>query len=489
MNKYLRAVASNYFFLAVNTVFFLVITSVAINVMGEELFGLWSILNAIQLFSGIGVLGMDTVVNKYSSEDGDDAMSLNNIFSAAMLILLPMAGCVVLVILLARNWISGQFGLNPMQQEQFRTALTYTALSVVPQFLGRIPHGYLLSQIKNKQARTVELIVNMFMWTGIVIVAFFTENLTFMAIWVLLVQTAGMITLFSIVSKMISVRLQISFSCIRRMLSFSGYTFLGSLGVALFQQFDRIVVGIVLGPGLAGVYSVGTSVGLRISIITGQATEIMIPYASLKNSLGDTELLFSTFRRISKYISLMIAIVASGLIIWMHEILSIWISAEYASKYSVLFSFLIVAYSFLSLARMGHQTLVGLGQVKFASLVYLIVTIFMLLTLYFLSIYFGFWGAISANMIMIFLLLINVKVYATFSDAKIVKMCIADLKWGLMVPAICFGFMLLDPAVGVKTCVTLVWGIFVISYMCHDNFIKNQIKYFFSHSNQYNDIV
>ena len=49
MNKYLRAISSNLIFFTINAVFFLVITPVLIRVMGEEFYGLWTILMALML--------------------------------------------------------------------------------------------------------------------------------------------------------------------------------------------------------------------------------------------------------------------------------------------------------------------------------------------------------------------------------------------------------------------------------------------------------
>ena len=87
--KYLRAIFSNYIFFILNTIFFLVITSVSIRVMGEDFFGLWSIINAILLFSGVGTLGMGAIINKFGSEEGDLAAKAEEILTAGMIIIFP----------------------------------------------------------------------------------------------------------------------------------------------------------------------------------------------------------------------------------------------------------------------------------------------------------------------------------------------------------------------------------------------------------------
>ncbi len=122
----------------------------------------------------------------------------------------------------------------------------------------------------------------------------------------------------------------------------------------------------------------------------------------------------------------------------MHEILSLWISSDYADKYAGAFKILIVAYTLLSLCRSGHQTLIGLGKVKFTSLVYLFSSIFMLISLYFLSRFFGLIGAAIANLIMVILLVFNLYVYKTLSMQIRLRDVIEDLGWGIFLPLIVF---------------------------------------------------
>ena len=71
------------------------------------------------------------------------------------------------------------------------------------------------------------------------------------------------------------------------MLKFSFLLFTQSIANILSQQFDRLAVGFLLGPVFAGAYSIGTSVGLRLSIIAGLAATVMTPYSSLKDSLKE----------------------------------------------------------------------------------------------------------------------------------------------------------------------------------------------------------
>ena len=62
--------------------------------MGDEFFGLWSILYAIILLSNIGTLGISSIVNKFASEAHPEvhrADYFNQVLTGGIAIVLPMA--------------------------------------------------------------------------------------------------------------------------------------------------------------------------------------------------------------------------------------------------------------------------------------------------------------------------------------------------------------------------------------------------------------
>ena len=464
MNKYIRAVSSNYIFFSINTIFFLIITAVAIRIMGEELYGLWAILNAVLLFSGIGMLGMGVVVNKFASEGGENALPANSIISAAVLILLPMAIIVMSLIIIARNWVAAQFGLTPQQQIQFSLALTLTALSIVPQFLGRIPHGYLLSQLKNDLARTVESVTAILIWTGAVIIASTNNNnLVWMSLWVLCIQITSASILFAIVIPMTHFQWQIEKKTILRMERFSGFSFLESLASGLFNQFDRILVGFIIGPAAAGVYAVGTSMALRLTLITNQIAEVIVPYASYKSSTNQQDKLYSIFRKSSQLAGLIVGTLTTVVILWMNNILSLWLSPAYAEKYVNIFRALLLAYLLISMSRLGHQVLTGTGKVKLVALIYLATSSFMLTMVYIFSLHYGITGAALANLAMSFLLLFNLLVYREHEKDFFLAF-INDLRYTFVIPCIVYVYTVLHQEISLQTQIigTLLLGLISI---------------------------
>jgi O-antigen/teichoic acid export membrane protein len=427
VNRYLRAISANYLFLAVNTVFFLVITPVAIRLMGLEFYGLWAILTAILLFSSVGTLGMSVVVNKFGAEEGESALKHDAIITAGATILFPMATVIALILLLSRHWISYRLVSDPVLQLQLSSALVFTALSLYPQFLSRVAQGYLFSQLRYDLAQMVETGTNIALWSGAVWIAWITHDLVWMAVWGFSIQVVSLSVYLTLMARRGVLRWRWELLALRRIGHFSLFTFIQSLAVSLFQNLDRIVVGFVLGPAVAGVYSVGTSVGLRLSIVTGQITDVLVPFASRKASLEQREGLYEVFREVSQIINLMLMVSGALLILWMDTILRYWISSEYSDAYANSFRILVVAYMLLSASRPGLQTLVGIGQVRLPAMIYLSSSVVMLISLFYASSSWGLAGAAGSNLWMILLLSNNVLALRYLGEPIKIKNALIDL--------------------------------------------------------------
>lgn len=469
MNKYLRAISDNFIFFVLSAIFFLAVVPIAIKTMGEEIYGLWVVLSALMLFSNVGNLGIDAIVVKFSAEahvSGDDArIQANRIMTAGYLIVFFMSIITIAFLLIARNLIVHNININTELRYQFQQAILWIVASIFPQFLARVPHGFLLSRLRNQAARQIELFSSVSPWAGAIVIALIEKNLVSMAAWCFFSNWLVFGLYFWASQRLMSFNLQLDRPSIKKMLRFSRYMFLENLAISLFQHFDKVVVSFTLGPALAGVYSIGTSLALRLSMITGQATEVMIPYASLKDSLDDRPKLHVVFRQLSRYISLAMAGIASLLIIWMNEVLFIWISPGYAAHYANDFRILIIAYSLLSLTRPAHQTLTGIGKVRLTAILYLFSTILMLVGLFFLSRQFGLLGAVTANLALMLLLILNLLLYLTFERSFHWRHILTDLQWGLSLPILSYGLTMLPVSsmLMYKLMETIILGI-ILSY-------------------------
>ena len=164
------------------------------------------------------------------------------------------------------------------------------------------------------------------------------------------------------------------------------------------------------------------------------------------------------------------------LVVWMKEILTIWISSEYASNYSEVFSLLVLAYLISSLSRPGHQTLTGMGYVRFTAKIYFAMSILMIAGVYLLSSRYGLIGAAGANLSSILLLTFNLYVHYKLKGQISFKEFMAYNGW-----AICFtfaGYLLI--LFSVPTILRILYSILIITFALiwcwRDRFIRGKIK-------------
>jgi len=159
---------------------YLILTPLAIKIMGDEFFGLWSILFAIAQFTNIGTLGIGSIVNKFAAEKNDSRAEDTSILSSAVIIVLPMALVTVIILLICRNLIVNKIDPSLMYLDQFKYALTICAFSIIPQFINKVFQGYFLSQIKNKFVRTMDFITSIFPLAGAILITTVEKNLVWM---------------------------------------------------------------------------------------------------------------------------------------------------------------------------------------------------------------------------------------------------------------------------------------------------------------------
>lgn len=439
---------------------------------------MWAVIMALMFFSNVGNLGISAIVIKFSSEtfqEKDIRQRINQVMTGGYAIVFLMSLTTFLILLATRKLIAGSLDASTTLREQFQQALFWIALGVFPQFLARVPHGYLLSQLRNWAVRQAEFFSMALLWLGAIVIAGINKNLVWIGIWCFASHLLVLGIYIGIVQRLHPFRFQLDIPTLRKMSNFSGYMFLESIAVVAFQQLDRVVVGFTLGPVIAGAYSVGTSLALRLTMVTGLATEVMVPYASLRDSLKDHEKLQDVFRRLSRYVGWVLAGMGSFLLIWMHELLALWISPEYAARYTDAFRLLVVAYGLLSLCRPAHQMLTGMGKVKITSSIYMLSSLLMLGGVFFLSKKIGLMGAVQANLVLVLLLVFNLVAYHLLNNRPIWQNMFIDLKWGLIIPPFVYGMIRLLPTetIGYKLIGTILLGLFFLLTSARDAYLKD----------------
>jgi len=173
LNKYLKAISTNLIFFAISSLAYLIIIPLSIRAMGDEFFGLWSIILAIEWVAHVGSLGIGLIVNKLASENNHSDSETSSIISSALLIILPAAFISIFILFVSRNTLVNYINPPLAYLIQFKYALTIYGFAIIPEFVNEIFHGYFLSQLENKFVKTINLITFIFPWIGAIFISIF----------------------------------------------------------------------------------------------------------------------------------------------------------------------------------------------------------------------------------------------------------------------------------------------------------------------------
>jgi len=405
---------ANLVYMVGNSLLFLVLTPLTLGVLGPVNYGVWTIMLAVLQIAGLANFGAGDAVVKYVaqfsvSENADD--NLSTAVTLGYLLMLVSGVLASLALWGMRYLIARQILAENVTVTMLGDAIGLIALGLLPLFLGQVSKGILLGLVRNELAGGIDFLQNTMLWVG----AFFV-GLRGSSLLNLGMLSAGTNLFIFVLGTFFALRLTqplglhfvLRRSLTREIFRFSSLTWISSLGISLFQSLDRVLVGVIIGPAAAGAYAIASSVALRLTLLAGQFTQVLTPYASSYQAKGRTLEVQSTFRLVSRLISAMLAVVGSLLAIWIPVILSYWISPEFSRSYSPLFRVMIVAYAIFSISRSGHQILSGLGEVGVPAIIILVSGAAMLASVWVLGREFGILGAGAANFVYSLVLVLNV---------------------------------------------------------------------------------
>jgi len=387
-----------------------------LEVLGSEVYGLWSILIAIISFASLADLGVSSAVVKYVaqfsvSDDSHQDLSTAVLFSFIFLLLVGFFSGALLYGL--REWIVSRMALLTVPPLLLADAISITALGLVPFFLGQLPRGILMGLIRNEISGGINLAQQVTLLVGALVIGLWGGNIFTLALWGLL--TNSIMCLLSAyfawrVTQHFRSRPAWNARLIREMSVYSLISWAANLGSALFNSADRILVGVVLGPVAAGVYSIAAGVATKINYSLSPFVDMLMPFTSSYQAAGHNAQVQFAFRYGSRFAACLVVAVASILVLWSKPILAIWISPQFSDEHFQLFQILVVCYAVFSMNAPAYKISRGLGLLVVPSA---IVTGAGLATLGLMAVLtssFGLTGAVVANFVYVLTLSINLYV-------------------------------------------------------------------------------
>lgn len=413
LSRLLSSSVLNVFYLFVQSVVFLLMTPLTYRVLDKNLFGFWTIMLSIMGVSNIANFKAVTTTMKFIAQfHGNPADRVNLSAVVTMTYVLVGLSAVLLTFAFAftRFYWAAALRSADIALDTMAASLGLLSLGIIPLLVSEVSSGILLGLLKNGLNGFIVTTHHVFLWVGACLVGIAKGGVLELSTVILAVNFSRFVLLT--ISALFFLRgNQLRFvwspAVGRQLMSYSLTNWVGSIGLLLFNTADRIIVGMVLGPSIAGVYGIGVSIALRLSMLSDQLTQVLVPFSSISAQSGRMTDVAAVFRQSSRLVSLLAAFLASIIIIWMKDLLAVWISPEFSDLYANLFRSLVLAYGIYSIFRPAYQILLGLGWLAVPSATMLVCAVLMLLAVNYFSVLFGLPGAIYSNFIFTFLLGIN----------------------------------------------------------------------------------
>lgn len=413
IQKVFKGSLANIAYIFLQSLLFIVLTPKLLKTLGEDLYGVFTILLSVVVFAGYANFGSVAAVTKYTAQYlvSDNlreklfaSISFNYIFTFLISLFISV------ICWLLRHWIATTIQTN-FDIKEMSTAIGLVAISLTPNYVAQISRGVLLGLLQNQLVGVILLIHDIALWIGVLFLGSISNNPIHLGQWILIINIAKfVITTMLVFWKMRDYHLRIAWmpKLNYELLRYTFGDWFGLLGVALFTVGVKILVGMVLGATEAGVYGVATGIAIRVSMIATYFSQPLAPFASSNQQRDKIFEIKKAFQYVTKLNSVVVSFLVISLVMWLDIILSFWISPEFAQLYAQHFRVIIIGYGLYALAAPTMSIFEGLGWVTARSLFLFGSGLFLFISLWYLSKKLGLLGAMYANYIISLVLLLNI---------------------------------------------------------------------------------
>jgi O-antigen/teichoic acid export membrane protein len=235
------------------------------------------------------------------------------------------------------------------------------ALELIPLFLSLVPLSVLYGLVYNELAGDLMLVYDIFIWGGVFTLDLMGGSIVDLGWWLLLINIGdfGLTSIAALwVLRPFNLRFVLDVPLYKELVHYGFYAWIISIGGHFYQQVDRIVVGIVLGAVVAGVYGIATGIAFRLTMLATEFSQVLLPFASSYQVKDRLQEIRTTFRNASRLVVCLITLASSVLVIWMDYILDLWISPQFSHNYAQAFRILMIIYAVHSVvlpALLSHE--------------------------------------------------------------------------------------------------------------------------------------
>ncbi|OQX06222.1 MAG: hypothetical protein BWK73_31415 [Thiothrix lacustris] len=375
--------------------------------LGTDLYGLYIICISLIGFMTFVDFGIGQTVVKYVAEyeATDQRDKVKPVLGVALLIYVVIGLFAVACLYAFAPLLAKGLYLQPDKQVLATAALRITVLPLFFSYLNQFflnvcnaYHRFDLPAIIHNSGNLAGIVLAtglLLAGYGLIEVLWGYASVQFMAI------VSGYLASVQVLPRGIKPRPAFQKSVFMDIISFSSYTFLGNLIGSLVSRADKLLIGIVIGTEAVTYYQIPFAIAQMANGIIHTLVHIAFPRFTEMFSLNDRAGVLKLYRLVNNLVFLLSLVIAVLLITVGDDFLTLWISAEFAQKASVVLQVMALYFFLHSNTVAGYWVLQGAGQAKLTAFMAIVAGISYFAALYYLGGKHGYMGAALALFFML----------------------------------------------------------------------------------------
>jgi len=336
--------------------------------LGEEAFGIFTLVLAVLGYFAFLDLGLNTASVKYIAEywAKEDSDRINQVIGSTLVVYTTLGCLGSLVIWLATEWLITDVlkistDLVGISRIAFRVGSLGFLVNMVSGTFSAVPRALQRFDIVNKVTiglttlSTLSTMVVLAMGAGLmqVVVVRFAINLLSIVIFL------------SIAKRLIPsliVRPQCTWSTMKELLRFGGLSAVNKVASQAMFHLNRLLLGSFLGLASVTYYVVPANLTSLMHRFLSSLTSVLFPLSSELSARREDERLQNMYVQVTKYITVLATAIYLSIILFSFPLLRFWMGQAFANQGSSTLLVLALSFYALSFNAVAYHVLNGVGR-------------------------------------------------------------------------------------------------------------------------------
>lgn len=403
MNQLKAGAALNYALILLNTIVGLLYTPYMLRMMGQSEYGLYSLVASVIAYLTVLDLGLGDAIVRYTAKLRAENKEQEQYEMFGMFLLLYL---VIGVIALCAGMglycnVDNMFGdtMNIIELKHARTMMLILVFNVVFTF----PMSIFGSVITAYERFVFPKVINIFRVILNTVIMIALLHMGYKAVAMVVVQTV-----FNVLTLIINyiyckrkLHIEIHFGhfkwdFLKEVAIYSFWIFLNVIMDKIYWSTGQFILGAVSGTIAISIFAVAIQLQTMYMQFSTAISSVFLPKVTSMVALrNDRKEISDLFIRTGRIQNIVMALILFGFIVFGRPFILLWAGPEYEDAYIITLLFFVALYIPL-IQNLGITILQARNQMKFRSLLYIVIALAALVAQYFMSKFFGGLGCAIA---------------------------------------------------------------------------------------------